>query len=289
MKTRFKGHETFFFREGWLSKAMIEMQKTENKDLFSGKKGIVKLGVGSNMVKAIKYWMITSNLAEYDTKTKSYKLTELGKIIANHDPYLEDIFSLWIIHVNIARNYENATTWNLFFNDFEAKEFTITDVKNVLKHYIEVKEIKCSDKSLDADINVLLNMYSKEKNDTDPEENYSCPLERLGLIKIKRDMYTREIPSVDSLDKLVVLYVILLLLESSNSNRISISDLESAVNSPGKLLNLNRVYINEYLEKLENFKFIKQEKTAGLDNISLITDKTPNEIVKMYFEEEGKQ
>ena len=68
MKTRFKGHETFFFREGWLSKAMFEIHARNNTRLFSGNNGIVKLGVGSNMVKSIKYWMITSNLIKMDQK-----------------------------------------------------------------------------------------------------------------------------------------------------------------------------------------------------------------------------
>ena len=42
MKTRFKGHETFFFREGWLSKVMFEIHAKNNTRLFSGNNGIVK-------------------------------------------------------------------------------------------------------------------------------------------------------------------------------------------------------------------------------------------------------
>ena len=126
VKTRFKGHETFFFREGWLQKALFEINANRNLELFSGNNGIVKLGVGANMVKSIKYWMLTSGILQY--KNREYELTKLGETIAINDVYLENIFSLWIIHINLVRNYENATTWNLFFNVFKGEIFESADM-----------------------------------------------------------------------------------------------------------------------------------------------------------------
>ena len=284
MKTRFKGHETFFFREGWISKAMYEMRTRNNNKLFSGNNGIVKLGVGSNMVKSIKYWMITSDLVYLNYKTKLYELTELGRIISDYDVYLEDIFSLWVMHINIARNFTNATTWNLFFNCFNAKDFSVNDVRNALKLYVEQNDIKCAEKSLETDINVLLNMYSRENTSKDPEENYSCPLERLNLIKVNRTMYSKEIPNLDELDELVILYAILLMAKDANEKYISISDLESADNSLVKLLHLNRNVINEYLEQLASQSFIRIEKTAGLDIVYITTKLSDIDVVRLYFE-----
>lgn len=89
MKTRFKGHETFFFREGWLQKALFEINANRNLELFSGNNGIVKLGVGANMVKSIKYWMLTSGILQY--KNREYELTKLGETIAINDVYLGSI------------------------------------------------------------------------------------------------------------------------------------------------------------------------------------------------------
>ena len=34
------------------------------------------------------------------------------------DPYLEDIGTLWLLHYNLAKNMEDATSWYFFFNEF---------------------------------------------------------------------------------------------------------------------------------------------------------------------------
>lgn len=284
MKTRFKGHETFYFREGWLSKALFEIHANKNSKLFAGNNGIAKLGVGSNMVKAIKYWLVTSNLV----KRQIFELTPLGEKIAQYDPYLDDEFSLWIIHLNIVRNFENATTWNVFFNQMNATSFTSSDIKDVLKHYLDQNDITFSEKSLEADITVLLNMYSRKKNSNDPEENNSCPLERLNLIKLNRNIYTREIPVLDEIDELVVLYAIKLMMNERNTEYISISELESGKDSLASLFNFNRIIINEYLEQLANQSLIRIEKTAGLDMVYLTTTKTEIEIIETYYERSVK-
>ena len=101
---------------------------------------------------------------------KSYELTTLGQIISDNDIYLEDFFTLWLLHINLVRNKEMATTWNLFFNEFKADTFENIDAKNYLQNYLQKSEIKFNDNSLQVDINVLLSMYSKEYNNIDPED-----------------------------------------------------------------------------------------------------------------------
>lgn len=289
MKTRFKGHETFFFREGWLSKALFEIHGNNNTTLFSSNNGITKLGVGSNMVKSIKYWMITSKLLQLNNKTKSYELTKLGNIIAQNDVYLEDMFSLWILHTNIVRNKENATTWHLFFNEFHAEKFNSSDVKEVLKNYLIANDITFAEKSLDTDINVLLNMYAKDRTSTDPEENYSCPFSRLDLIERTRNSFVRKLPNLTTVNELVILYAIMSIIENNNNleKYISISRLEEGENSLVNIFNFNRIIINEYLEQLSNQSLIRIEKTAGLDMVYITTEMTSNDVVELYFERRG--
>ena len=63
------------------------------------------------MAKSIRYWMRTAGLTD-ESQATGVHLTELGRTILQCDPYLEDIFTLWIIHINIATNYKLATSWN---------------------------------------------------------------------------------------------------------------------------------------------------------------------------------
>ncbi len=50
----FANHETFHPRFGWLKKGFDAAKK--NPDIFSQDDAPVRLGVGKNMVRAIRYW-----------------------------------------------------------------------------------------------------------------------------------------------------------------------------------------------------------------------------------------
>ena len=129
-------------------------------------------------------------------------------------------------------------------------------------------------------------MYSKEYNNIDPEENIVCPLSRLGIIKEKRNQYTKNSPDLSELNELIVLYIIFLMMEDRDKNQkyISLYDAEFGNNSLGVLLNINRVTINEYLEKLERQSYIRIDRTAGLNIIYITTDEDIYDILRNYYE-----
>src|ERR1700722_5526754 len=100
---RFAGHETFPCRYTWLPKAVRCIQ--ENPHLFSDEdRAMVVLGVGKNMVRAIKFWAEVAGAARPSQKD-GWNVTNLGQNLFGHegyDPYLEDIQTLWLIHWKIA-------------------------------------------------------------------------------------------------------------------------------------------------------------------------------------------
>ena len=83
--------ESFYIRDGWIEKLFIAIQDNK-KGIFSKTEGIRILGVGSNMVKSIKYWGEASRLIIKKSK-ESFDLSKCGKLIYNNDPYLETNFS----------------------------------------------------------------------------------------------------------------------------------------------------------------------------------------------------
>ena len=76
-RSAFGRHETFPLRFGWLTKGVGAW--TENRNVFEEEEAIVKLGVGKNMVDAIRYWMIASQIVTANGKT--LEPTEIGKHI----------------------------------------------------------------------------------------------------------------------------------------------------------------------------------------------------------------
>lgn len=65
---------------------------------------------------------------------------------------------------------------------------------------------------------------------------------------------------------------------------ISIGSLINAPNNIGKVFNLDRVLVNEYLDQLRVSGYITLNRTAGLDMVYINTDRTPHEIMCEYYE-----
>ena len=61
-KVKMKRHESFSIREGWLVKGIKAV--IDNPKVFSSQSATEILGIGSNMVKALKYWLIATRIIE---------------------------------------------------------------------------------------------------------------------------------------------------------------------------------------------------------------------------------
>ena len=110
MAMKFRAHETFFIRKGWLSKGMKYIQN--RPDVFVSKKEnpMDVLGIGSNMVKSLRYWLQTVGLTtEPHTGRRIQNFTELGHIIYNHDRYIEELGTLFLLQYKLASNKDDAT------------------------------------------------------------------------------------------------------------------------------------------------------------------------------------
>ena len=146
-------------------------------------------------------------------------------------------------------------------------------------------EQKPSERSVQDDCSAILAMYSRggEQND-DPEEKKNSPFEELRLICKTGNKYFEKRPLIDKLDPLVVLYILLERLNSEKS--LQIDTITDDVNMPGRILNLNRIAVNEFLDALQNSSYIIVNRTAGLDIVypQNCQDMTRETVVKKYFE-----
>ena len=59
---KFAGHETFTLRYAWLKKAVDA--SLERQDIFLQDDALVTLGVGKNMVRAIRHWGLVTGVLE---------------------------------------------------------------------------------------------------------------------------------------------------------------------------------------------------------------------------------
>jgi len=281
-KVRLKGHESFSIREGWLTKGIFEID--ENPRAFSEKNQTDIFGIGTNMVKSLKYWLIVSNLIEEDGQS-GYVLSELGKLIKQNDPYMEDIFSLYFIHTQIVQNTERALIWNIFFNKFNMKIFTKNDLQERMEYILESENLEYNSKILGDEISALLKTYATEQKNDTPENNFTCPLVELKLLKkINKDTYRKEKASINNIDPYIVYWLII--NQAREKDSINIEELLTADNSVGNLLNLDKVLLNEYLNILKRIGIVTINRTAGLNMVYINKRYTLNEIFEMHFRRE---
>ncbi|NOT13100.1 MAG: DUF4007 family protein [Methylococcaceae bacterium] len=189
-KASFGRHETFALRYSWLTKGFQAFEK--NKSIFSSDEGTIELGVGKNMVNAIKYWLRASAmLLDADD---GLEVSDLGKAIFNDDgldPYLEDEATLWLIHWRLATNAELATAWYWFFNCYHKAEFTSEDAMESLAEFVRNNlNGKHSERTVKQEVAMILRMYCPSKSNAKSiEESLDSPLASLKLVSAVDDQH----------------------------------------------------------------------------------------------------
>lgn len=283
-KYRLKGHESFIPREGWLTKGLFAA--AEKPGLFTENFGADELGVGTNMAKSIRYWLRTAGLTR-ETGKAQVQLTEFGRTLLQQDAYLEDAFSLWLIHCHIASNQEMATSWYFFFQCFDREEFTREQLERDLEEYLleEMGAEELSMRSLQDDCDAILQMYGRKRSEeTDPEEKKNSPFYGLGLVREYDGKFRMEQPDLDRLDELAVLYAMQDCLEAQEDYySASLEKLLGGEGSPGKLLHLKKSFLLQYLERLEQKGYLVLNRTAGLDMVYQKEKFSGEQIRRDYF------
>lgn len=187
-KPQFAGHETFYLRYGWLKKAYDEVRNAagNTRKVFTDDDAIASLGVGKNMVSAIRFWAHACDVIL--TQDGETMVSELGRFLFDDqgvDPYMENPTSLWVLHWQLASNPKHTSVYWLFnhFSDgsFD-KEILMQALMGLADHYSWKKP---NEKTLNSDLLVLLNTYTIEATvkKGPKEDSLTSPLAELGLIR----------------------------------------------------------------------------------------------------------
>lgn len=292
MAMKFRASETFFIRKGWLSKGMRYV--SQKPDVFVDKKEnpMDVLGIGANMVKSLRYWLQAVGLTSESSKGKRIqKLTDFGKLVHEHDPYTEELGTLYLLQYKLVTGEDMAPAWYYFFNEFTLSEFNREDFLEQIQNYLKMKDTKVALRSLSDDfaciISTYIPKYKSNSTKDSPENNITCPLGELGLIDILGKeggnvLYRKSIPSVRNFNPWVILAVIS--DQANGKEEIGLNDLLNGKRNIGKVFNLDSISMLEILHEVEKIGEIKIIRTAGLDVIRLTNAKrTFIECVENYY------
>lgn len=283
----FGQHQTFYLRQQWLTKGLSEVKKDSR--FFYEPEHFEILGVGKNMAKSIRHWLNVTQLIEEKRSTKTeIVMTDLARVIFQYDPYVKTRFTLYILHYLLATEKNEASTWYWFFNVFNERVFTKQMLIEKLEQWVKENfEKAVSTNSLKRDVDCLIQLYTeKEFRNQTPEDVIKSPFESLGLVH--QTIGTHFIKSEAQYDFIVnVLYITLLKYsEKHNINEVSLNELVNGEELWGKVFNLNRDSIIEYLEGVQKHYPIVFTRTNRLDMIRLDTGASWLEEMKIAYENE---
>ncbi len=271
----FARHETFHPRFGWLKKGFDRASR--DPQVFRAEDAAVQLGVGKNMVRAIRYWCTAFKVLAEDRPT-AFGQQLLGQ--DGWDAYLEDPASLWLLHWQLLQAPCLATTWHFVFNEFRAVEFTEDQLRGDLASYAERLPSRPAASSLKKDLACLLRMYVPQppaRKRPESEETLDCPFVELGLLQRLGDTphLAFRVGAKPSLAPAVVAYASLQQLGRGRggARTIPASRLLFEPGSPGLVFRLNEAALCQALEAIApDWPELALMETAGKLQLSLTTD-----------------
>jgi len=260
----FSGHQTFHPRFGWIKKAFDGV--VNDKHIFNREDSTVLLGVGKNMVEAIKFWGLAFKVIErvpsVSKKRESYVTpTDLGKALfdsaTGFDPYLENQSTLWILHWQALSSLSSLPVWRIFFNEYAAIEFSGADFLRFVDEQISgTTWRKPVAASIEKDFDCLTRMYSRKaaRGRQTIDDLMDSPFRQLGLVipsPSGPDTYRFTLGDKPFLVDEIIVYAALdyLLRTDSNSKTITTTRLASDTGSPGRIFKVSEDKINKAVEK----------------------------------------
>jgi len=236
----FSGHETFHCRPFWLKKGHDFLDEQRR---FGDEDAVAYLGVGKNMVTAIRFWMRAFEMANDEG------LTELGRRLLSDkgwDPYLEDIGSLWLLHYHMVKG-QHASIANLIFNELRDRvpEFTAKQYSD----FVVSEKTKANRKTVEKDFSVFVRNYRDKDREDEEVDDLGGLLADLELVSAKKvdneKVFYIERKRRASLPSRILLYAILDAIPEGRS--LSLNVIMDAV---GKTFALDKDGMTELLTEI---------------------------------------
>ena len=280
----FGRHETFHPRWGWFSKAVFEGKA--NPYVYQQSDAPLILGVGKNMVRAIRYWGEASTLLK-EVKPPKERLsaaspTRRGDALlapeGGADPYLELTGSLWLLHwwmLQPAPHSMVPLAWYAF-NVFRPQEFNASDLEQsffeeCLKGSGDWKPVQ---NTLVRDSSCFLRTYVATAA-SQIDDALDAPLRQLGLLSAVPGQKRRfRFQSPAWISPEVVLYCCAdyLINIQHSASTVTLARLLQEVNSPGRVLKLREEQLIRSLSETSISEWVDLNDSIGTIQLVLKVD-----------------
>lgn len=273
----FSGHETFPLRQMWIKKIvdMADPNFLIKKGKFKSSEFIAELGVGKNMLASMKHWAQACQIIE-EIDANHFVLTDLAKKIFlhnGHDPYSEQATSTWLLHWNLAKKSNRATTCYWLFNRINSGGFSKSELLQQLNRLCSEVGKTFSRSSLTRDIDTIVRSYTPKSELAAVEDSADPVFGELGLINhLANDNYIFNRGPKSSLNLPLLLYFVLdyWLTSFEANSTLALNAIAYGEASPGRILKLDEDSIIAYLIQADELTSgrIRWSDLAGIKQLS---------------------
>ena len=258
----FARHETFHPRYGWFRKALHAA--AHNSAVFTSPDATVELGVGRNMVKAIRFWGLAAKLIQIDPDSPSNRTsgvvpTAFGKRLfgpdGGWDPYVEDPGTPWLLHWKLLSPRCLLPVWWVAFNEFRAVEFDAAELELACESGVAAAAEWQGPhhSSLRKDVTALLRTYAPAERSarSSIDDLLDCPMRELGLISrsLATGRYRFSMGARPTLPSAIVAYAVLdyIACREPRAKTVLLSRMASEHGGPGRAFRLVEVELADAL------------------------------------------
>lgn len=292
----FARHETFHPRYSWLKKGFDEAEM--DPEIFIASDAHVRLGVGKNMVRAIRYWCHAFGVLKYDEdapgRSKPSVPTFFGKTLlgeAGHDPYLEDLGSLWRLHWQLLRGSE-ATAWRYTFFEHARPDVSVEELVSGFQSHLrtEFPGTSVAVSSLKKDAHCILRMYGELPRRKVSEESIQCPWAELRILtpSERSRTYNFRFGEKPGLSDYIVVAACLEYAGSRSTTRTAaLPTLLHGRESPGLAFKLTESAMYHAIENVvDQQSELSLSDTAGVVHLALPSDPSPivDELIADHYD-----
>ena len=287
----FARHETFHPRYGWFRKAYSFAEG--DPQVFTREDAPVQLGVGKNMVRAIRFWGLAAKLIEPNRQCSNSRGSDLVPTPLGHalfgdsgwDRYMEDPGTLWLLHWLLLARPCRLPVWWLAFNEFHPVEFADDDLEAATAVQLGAVAGWAAphSSSVKKDVSALLRTYAPAVRSarTGVDDLLDCPLRELNLIgrSAATNLYRFTLGGKPTLPSAVLVYAVLDFVDHTDTkgSTVTLSRLAHESGAPGKAFKLTESEVQAALEPIiDESDAIALTTTTG--DIQLSWSKEPREV-----------
>ena len=232
-----------------------------HEDIFQLEEAPVILGVGKNMVRAIKFWGMASKILENKSSLSNKKSNLVSPTPLGHDifkdrwgldPDLERPETIWLLHWLLLAPRCMLPPWWVIMNEFSAAVVTTEDVTERTISKIDAADSwkRHSQQSIKRDIDVFVHTYTSKKGKEPTEDYLDCPLRGLHLLRQRDRGEMRFVFGVKpGMSPLTVAYACLDFVGRADipGRTISVHKLAMEMGGPGNTFKISEADISDLL------------------------------------------